>query len=138
MISFLLLIIDGLLLTGMYKGMYRKRKTIGFHQAKNITMTISTFAALLTGLILVYLFPQSYVGVTIITTIIGLAVGAAFGILFDYQSMLMGYSHGGLMGLMSPMIGGMTGESLVLAFFAHFLFFGYVSFVFIQSRRKAY
>jgi len=94
-----------LILAVTYMYLYKNRKLIGFQLGMNLSNMAGGFIAIVTGVILIYQFPLKFVTITIITTLIGMAVGALFGSLFDYQTLLTGYANGLMMGIMAPMIG---------------------------------
>jgi hypothetical protein len=99
-----------LALTYMY--LFKSRKLIGFQLGMNLANMAGGFFAMVTGVLLIYQFPLKFVTVTIITTLCGMGVGALFGGLFDYQTLLTGYANGLMMGIMSPMVGAAAQNSV--------------------------
>ncbi|MFC4403386.1 hypothetical protein [Gracilibacillus xinjiangensis] len=114
-----------LMITLCYVYVFRIRKLIGFQLGMNLSMLAGGFMSISTGVILIFEFPLQFTVVTIITTIIGMAVGGLFGAIFDYQTMLMGYANGLMTGIMSPMIGAAANYNL--------FFIGFIECAFIFS-----
>lgn len=71
----------------------------------NIAMTSSGVMGIAIGTVLGYSFPSEYTLITIVTTFIAVLLGAIFGALVDYQTLLTGISSGLMAGIMGPMIG---------------------------------
>lgn len=115
---------------------YLKSKRELFHRqdGANIATVAGGFIALLCGVILMYQFPFHFVVVTIITTLIGMITGASFGALFHYEALLTGYSHGMMLGIMSPMIGAAAKNSLVFLIFLEICFLFSFAFVYRLSK----
>ena len=88
----------------------------------NISMVMGGMIALLTGVLLITQYPFHFTLITIISTLVGLGVGALFGLLFDYQTFMTGLTNGMVIGLMSPMIGTVIEMSFVFIVFIHGLF----------------
>lgn len=101
--------------------LYKYRKLIGYHLGMNIAMTPSGIISIATGLILIYHFPLHFTEITILTTVIGIIIGIAFGALVEYQTVIMGFSSGVMGGIMAPMIGDMAQHSLLLIGFTQVL-----------------
>jgi hypothetical protein len=89
----------------------RRRRLIGFHLGMNIAMVMGGGLAILTGVILIYLYPLHFMEVTVISILTGILAGSVFGALFDYQTLMTGYINGLMMGIMAPMVGAASGES---------------------------
>ena len=101
MLFYINLLIHGFL----YYFIFKRRKLIGFQLGMNITIIAGGMMAISTGILLISQFPYHYTIVTIISTLVGMAVGSLFGAMFDYQTVLTGYANGLMMGIMAPMIG---------------------------------
>ncbi|HWL11884.1 MAG TPA: hypothetical protein VNQ57_02760 [Ureibacillus sp.] len=77
-------------------------------------MTSSGVMGIAIGTLLGYAFPAHYTLITIIATLLAILVGAFFGALVDYQTLLTGVSSGLMAGFMGPMIGVVADFSLVM------------------------
>lgn len=94
---------------------FRKMKyLISYHLGMNIAMTSSGVMGIAIGTLLGYAFPAHYTLITIIATLLAILVGAFFGALVDYQTLLTGVSSGLMAGFMGPMIGVVADFSLVM------------------------
>ncbi|WP_251032180.1 hypothetical protein [Mesobacillus foraminis] len=93
--------------------LHRRRKLIGFHLGMNIAMVVGGGLAILTGVILITLYPLHFMEVTVLSVLTGILAGSIFGALFDYQTLLTGYINGLMMGIMAPMVGAAASESMV-------------------------
>ena len=71
----------------------------------NIAMTTSGVMGIAIGTVLGFAFPAHYTLITICTTVLAILIGAIFGALVDYQTLLSGVSSGIMAGIMGPMIG---------------------------------
>jgi len=71
----------------------------------NLAMLSSGMMGIAIGTILGHAFPAHYTIVTIFSTFIAILIGAIFGALVDYQTLLSGISGGLMAGIMGPMIG---------------------------------
>lgn len=92
------------------------RKTkylISYHLGMNLAMTSSGVMGIAVGTLLGYAFPAHYALMTILATLLAMGVGAVFGALVDYQTLLSGVSGGLMAGIMGPMIGVIADLSLV-------------------------
>lgn len=88
-----------------YRYLYRIRNLIGYHLGMNLAMLSSGVMGIATGTVLGYAFPAHYTLITIAATAIAILIGAIFGALVDYQTLLSGVSGGLMAGIMGPMIG---------------------------------
>jgi hypothetical protein len=131
---FLLFYINILLIGFVFVYIFRMRKLIGFQLGMTISMVAGGFFAFTTGVIFIYVFPFHFLAVTIAATLLGMGVGSLFGSLFDYQTLLSGYSNGLMMGLMSPMVGAVAKNSFLFLSLAECLFLG--SLLLILSSAK--
>ncbi|MBA2176076.1 hypothetical protein H0266_14360 [Halobacillus locisalis] len=112
-----LLLCNGLLFLGLYVYVFRVRYLLGFQLAMNVTTVASGSVGLLYGVLLISLYPFQFIGITIATALISMGVGAAFGALFDYQTLLKGMVQGFMIGVMAPMLGALaTGMDLFIWF----------------------
>lgn len=123
-----------ILLTCVYVYLFKRRTRIGFQLGMNVATMAGGFAAVVTGVILIYQFPFHYVVITIVSTIVGMFVGALFGALVDYQTLLTGYANGLMMGIMAPMIGAAAKNSVPFLIFIEILFIISL-FLFISSSK---
>lgn len=98
----------------LWTKLHTKRKIIGFHTGMNIVMSISGFFAILIGILFIQLYPFLFLEITILTMLISGGVGAIFGALFDYQTLLTGVVNGAMTGVMAPMLGSVVQEDLLL------------------------
>ncbi|PWA09736.1 hypothetical protein DCC39_12270 [Pueribacillus theae] len=114
------------------------RRRIGFHTVMNSATITGGFLAVVTGVILIYQFPLHYVLVTIVTTVVGMGAGALFGGLFDFKTLITGYTNGLMMGLMSPMIGAVAKNSTLFLLFIEVLFIFSIFLVICSSRKELY
>lgn len=127
------------LLTGvLYVYIRNRRQLMHFQDGVNIATMVSGFIAMIGGVILIYQFPFHYVAVTIVSTLIGTVVGASFGALFNPETLLTGYAHGMMMGMMSPMIGAAAKNSIAFLIFLElfFLFSLFIAFRFTRQRSE--
>ncbi|KAA0546573.1 hypothetical protein FZW96_15125 [Bacillus sp. BGMRC 2118] len=120
-----LLFLNFIVLACVYLYLMKVRKLIGFQLGMNISIMTGGFFSIITGVLLIYQYPLKFVMVTIVTTIAGMLVGAAFGALFDYQTILTGYINGLMIGIMSPMVGAAAQNS--------YLFLSVIELAFIVS-----
>ncbi|WP_379670330.1 hypothetical protein [Pueribacillus sp. YX66] len=133
------LLYANILLTGvLYVYLRNRRQFIRFQDGINIATMVGGFIAVICGVILIYQFPFHYVVVTIITTLIGIVVGACFGALFNLETLLTGYTHGMMMGLMSPMIGAAAKNSIAFLIFLELFFLTslFIAFRFTGQRSE--
>lgn len=79
----------------------------------NIAMTTSGVMGIAIGTVLGFAFPAHYTLITICTTVLAIGIGAIFGALVDYQTLLSGVSSGIMAGIMGPMIGVVADYGLV-------------------------
>jgi hypothetical protein len=104
-----------LLTIALFTYIFKNRQVIGFQLGMNISMITGGMHSIATGVLLISLYPLQFTLITIFTALIGMGTGAAFGALFDYQTLLTGYSNGLIVGLMAPMVGAvMDGSDLFL------------------------
>ncbi|WP_456276900.1 hypothetical protein [Bacillus sp. AK128] len=113
---------------------YKCRRLIGFQLGMNISMIAGGMIAISTGVLLIAQFPLQFAPVTIATSILGMIVGSAFGLLFDYQTMLTGWANGLMMGLMAPMIGAVTDGSTLFLWFMELALLAAYGFVAISVK----
>ena len=64
---------------GFYAYLVGIKKRIGFQLGMNISMVMGGMIALLTGVLLITQYPFHFTLITIISTLVGLGVGALFG-----------------------------------------------------------
>lgn len=117
-----------------YIYLFKRRKLIGFHLGMNIAMVTGGGLAFLTGVLLINRFPLHYMEITIATTITGMVVGSLFGGLFDYQTLLTGYINGLLMGIMAPMVGAASSDSIVFILFLEIFVIGSFAMLLVSSK----
>lgn len=98
-----------------YNYLYKSRKLISYHFGMNIAMTASGVMGIGCGMILAQQFPLQYSTVTIISTLIAVTIGALFGSLVDYQTLITGIASGIMAGIMGPMVG-VVADLLLLLF----------------------
>ena len=98
------------------------KKLIGFQLGMNISVAMGGMAALLSGVLLLQQYPFHFTMITLISTTVGLLVGAIFGLLFDYQTFVTGLTNGAFIGLMSPMIGTVVEMPTLFNLFLHGVF----------------
>ena len=112
-----------------YGYLRKARNLISYHFGMNIAMTSSGVMGISTGILLGSQFPLFFSAVTVVTLIIAVSVGAIFGSLVDYQTLLTGVSSGIMAGVMGPMLGAAADFSLlVVATLLVFLSFGLLCF----------
>lgn len=78
--------------------------------------------AMLFGVLLILQFPFHFTYITILSALIGMASGALFGRLFDYQTYVTGLTNGAVVGLMAPMIGTVVEMPVMFVWSLHILF----------------
>jgi hypothetical protein len=107
----------------------KSRNLISYHFGMNIAMTASGVMGISCGIILGNQFPLYFSEVTIICLVISIGVGAIFGSLVDYQTLVTGVSSGIMAGVMGPMLG-IAAEFplIVIATLLVFLSFGLLCF----------
>ena len=88
-----------------YSVLLKVKYLISYHLGMNIAMTSSGVMGIAVGTVLGFAFPAHYTEITIITTLLAIIIGAIFGALVDYQTLLSGVSMGLMAGIMGPMIG---------------------------------
>lgn len=132
----LLLFANIMLISFVYVYLIKVRKLIGFHLGTNLATMLGGSLAIVTGVILIYQFPLQFVFVTMVTTLLGMSVGALIGALFDYQALLTGYANGLMMGIMSPMVGAAAKNSYLFLAFIEMVFI-FSLFLFILSVRQS-
>jgi len=116
----------------LYYYLYRIRKLIGFQLGMNIAMVIGGMIAIASGILLISQYPFHYTEITIVSALIGMIVGGAFGAMFDYQTFLTGFTNGLMIGIMAPMIGAVIDNSSKFIFFIEFIFGASVLLVIIS------
>ncbi|WP_050181962.1 hypothetical protein [Domibacillus robiginosus] len=131
-----LLAIDLLLYSILFVYVFRRKKLIGIQLGMNISQVMGGVAALLAGIVFILLFPFHFTLITIISAAIGVAAGAAFGLLFDYQTCLAGLTNGFIVGLMAPMLGSVLDMPGQLIWFIHGLFLFCILFIVISIQRS--
>ncbi|QUW23526.1 hypothetical protein JSQ81_08510 [Sporosarcina sp. Marseille-Q4063] len=107
---------------GFYAYLLGIKKRIGFQLGMNISIVMGGMTAMLAGVLLISQYPFHFTLITIISTLIGLGVGALFGLLFDYQTFVTGLTNGMVIGIMAPMIGTVIEMPSVFIIFIHGLF----------------
>jgi uncharacterized membrane protein YgaE (UPF0421/DUF939 family) len=107
---------------GFYVYLLRIKKRIGFQLGMNISMVMGGMTAMLAGVLLISQEPFHFIIITVISTFIGLGIGALFGLLFDYQTLVTGLTNGMIIGLMAPMIGTVIEMPTLFILFIHGLF----------------
>lgn len=117
-----------------YIYLFNRRKLIGFHLGMNIAMVTGGGLAILTGVLLINRFPLHYLEITIATTLTGMIVGSLFGGMFDYQTLLTGYINGLLMGIMAPMVGAATSDSIIFILFLEIFIIGSFFMLLMSSK----
>lgn len=132
----LLLYADACICIGAYLHIRTFKKLIGFHLGMNISNVMGGMAAMLAGVLLIQQFPFHFTWITLVSTLIGLLVGAAFGLLFDYQTFVTGLTNGAIVGLMAPMIGTVIEMQLLFVWFVHGLFVLLLYYIYISIRRS--
>lgn len=105
-----------------YVYLLRIKKRAGFQLGMNISIVMGGMTAMLAGVLLISQYPFHFTLITIISTLIGLGIGALFGLLFDYQTFVTGFTNGMVIGIMSPMIGTVIEMPFVFILFIHGLF----------------
>lgn len=117
-----------------YVYLFKVRKLIGFQLGMNISNVAGGFIAIATGVILIYQFPFQFVLVTFFSAFVGMLIGGLFGALFDYQTMLTGYSNGLMMGIMAPMVGAAAKNSMLFLGFMEVVFFVTICLIIASAR----
>jgi hypothetical protein len=117
-----------------YIYLYKRRKLIGFHLGMNIAMVTGGGLALLTGVILINQFPLHYMEITIAGTFTGMLAGSLFGGLFDFQTLLTGFINGLLMGIMAPMVGAASSDSIIFILFLEIFIIGAFIMLLVSSK----
>lgn len=120
--SAILMYVDVWIVLCFYGYLLKIKKRIGFQLGMNISIVMGGMAALLSGVLLIIEFPFHFTVITIISTVVGLTVGALFGLLFDYQTFVTGLTNGIIIGLMSPMIGTVIERPTMFIIFLHGFF----------------
>ncbi|TRZ39952.1 hypothetical protein CEQ21_03140 [Niallia circulans] len=131
MLSFTWVLLVSYLITAIvsYGYLRKARNLISYHFGMNIAMTSSGVMGISTGILLGSQFPLYFSEVTVVTLIIAVSVGAIFGSLVDYQTLLTGVSSGIMAGVMGPMLGAAADFALlVVATLLVFLSFGLLCF----------
>jgi hypothetical protein len=133
----LILFVSNILLTAcLYVYVFKNSRLIGFQLGMNISIIAGGFTAVSTGIVLIMIYPFFYTSVTILSVLIGLIAGGAFGLLFDYQTALTGYVNGLMMGLMGPMVGALIDDQLMFLLFLELLLASAYSAVLLSVRRS--
>ncbi|WP_052455587.1 hypothetical protein [Bhargavaea cecembensis] len=114
--------LDGCLFIALYAHLWKVRKRVGFHLGMNISLATGGMAALLFGVLLINQYPFHFTYITILSALVGMAAGALFGRLFDYQTFVTGLTNGIVAGLMAPMIGTVVDMPLLFIGCLHILF----------------
>ncbi|WP_235907158.1 hypothetical protein [Niallia circulans] len=130
-LSFTWVLLVSYLITAIvsYGYLRKARNLISYHFGMNIAMTSSGVMGISTGILLGSQFPLYFSEVTVVTLIIAVSVGAIFGSLVDYQTLLTGVSSGIMAGVMGPMLGAAADFALlVVATLLVFLSFGLLCF----------
>ncbi|MBE4909407.1 hypothetical protein IMZ08_15250 [Bacillus luteolus] len=125
-----------LITTIIYLYIFRIRKLIGFQLGMNISILVGGMMGIASGVLLVSMYPFHFATVTIVSTLIGMGIGALFGALFDYQTLLTGFINGMMMGIMAPMIGAVLEGSESFILFIEILFIC-SSLLVITSRKSS-
>ncbi|MFZ3591154.1 hypothetical protein ACOI1C_18395 [Bacillus sp. DJP31] len=118
----------------LFMYIYRIRSLIGFQAGMNISMVAGGMISIAAGVLLIAQFPLQFAPVTIGTALLGMLVGGAFGVLFDYQTMLTGWANGLMMGFMAPMIGAVTDGSDLFLWFMEIALFASFAFVALAAK----
>ncbi|WP_456271054.1 hypothetical protein [Bacillus sp. AK031] len=133
----LILFVTNILLTAcLYVYVGKKSRLVGFQLGMNISIIAGGFTAVSTGIVLIMIYPFFYTSVTILSVLIGLIAGGAFGLLFDYQTALTGYVNGLMMGLMAPMVGALIDNQLMFLTFLEILLVSSYFAVLLSVRRS--
>ena len=132
----LLLYVDVCISIGAYLHIRKFKKLIGFQLGMNISNVMGGMTAMLVGVLLILQFPFHFTWVTLVSTLIGLSVGAAFGLLFDYQTFVTGMANGVIVGVMAPMIGTVLEMQMLFVWFIHGLFVLLLYYIYISIRRS--
>lgn len=114
--------VDGWIALCFYFYLRSFKKLIGFQLGMNISVAMGGMVALLSGVLLQQQYPFHFTLITLISTAVGLLVGALFGLLFDYQTFVTGLTNGAFIGLMSPMIGTVVEMPTLFSLFVHGVF----------------
>lgn len=101
----------------------------------NISIMTGGYFSIIVGVILIYQFPLKFVFITIVTAIIGMVTGAVFGALFDYQTLLIGYINGLMIGIMAPMVGATAQNNLLFLSLIELLFIFSLLFISLSAKR---
>ncbi|WP_144553712.1 hypothetical protein [Peribacillus simplex] len=117
-----------------YIYLYNRRKLIGFHLGMNIAMVTGGGLAFVTGVILINRYPLHYMEITIAAILTGMVGGSLFGGLFDYQTLLTGYINGLLMGIMAPMVGAASSDSIIFILFLEIFIIGSFAMLLVSSK----
>ncbi|MCI2255035.1 hypothetical protein L2D08_11730 [Domibacillus sp. PGB-M46] len=131
-----LLTIDILLCGILFVYVFRRKKWVGIQLGMNISQAMGGVAALLAGIVLILAFPFHFSLITITSAAIGAAAGAAFGLLFDYQTCLAGVTNGFMVGIMAPMLGSVLDMPGQIILFVHGLFLFCFLFIIISIQRS--
>ena len=132
----LFIYIDVWIVLGLFAYLRKKKKLIGFQLGMNISIVMGGMVALLSGVLLIQQFPFHFTWVTVISTCTGMAAGACYGILFDYQTFVTGLTNGLVVGVMSPMIGTVIDMPFIFICFIHVLF-GLILIILITSIKRS-
>ncbi|WP_018921482.1 hypothetical protein [Salsuginibacillus kocurii] len=117
--------------------LFKEKRFINYHLGMNVAMVPTGLFSLSAGLILLSLYPEAFIMITIITTCIGLATGIFFGSLIDKQGALMGFSSGIMSGIMAPMLGAMAADISPLLTFSTLLFLTGMTWLIFPTNRRA-
>ncbi|MGM8212694.1 hypothetical protein ACLIBH_07855 [Virgibacillus sp. W0430] len=103
-------LLTGLLLLNLSIGyavfisMYRQKSAMQDRFAMTMATVESSVLSLSISMIVFFILPGSIVFTSLITTIIGIGIGYAFGSLLKFQSLLAGVFQGMIGGIMGPML----------------------------------
>lgn len=89
----------------VYKVFYRKRKLYNDRFGMVMAMSCSGILSLNMSMIFQFLFVDHIFLGLVLTVLIGVAIGVAFGSLVKFQSLLAGFSYGVVGSLMGNMLG---------------------------------
>jgi hypothetical protein len=104
----ILFMIDLGIMAGLYRYLYRRKKSTGLSFSMNTAMAMTLFFSLFLSYLLMEKFPFHYVQIICVVTLSTMLVGGLFGQLKDEQTIITGLANGVIMGLMSPMAAGIS------------------------------
>ncbi|CAM4461999.1 hypothetical protein [Paenibacillus tarimensis] len=114
-----ILMLLGILLTSVlaFGYLFKVKNLISYHLGMNIAMTSAGTGGLAIGAVLgAWLYNYSTLAV-VAATLLAIAIGAVFGSLVDYQTVVTGITSGVMSGLMGPMLGMHMQDPILIAAF---------------------